>query len=47
MLLQVVDGNEADPNRQCWKDVQTREVSGPDLLNVGSEAVKDSHLGQS
>ena len=46
MLLQVVDGNEADPNRQCWKYVQTREESGPDLLNVGSEAVKDSHLGQ-
>lgn len=46
MLLQVVDGNEADPNRQCWKYVQIREVSGPDLLNVGSEAVKDGYLGQ-
>ena len=43
MLLQVVDGNEADSNRQY---VQTREESGPDLLNVGSEAVKDSYLGQ-
>lgn len=46
MLYQVVSGNEAEQNRQCWKWVKSKEVSGPDPSSIRSTAVKDSDSGQ-